>query len=228
MLSKPEKDNLSKWFVITYASDIALHLLTIEQPVLVGNNDNEAGGGALSFTGGKSDPAAVGKQNAGFACPPARAAEARVNAGLPTWRYRYMAAYPNTGVMPGPGKPLASHGAELTIVWGTMDNLNRSKSTPEELALSKNIRTAWSTFAKNPKEGLTKLGWPIYDPSRPTLVVLGANNKPEITFANPNVYDGACDDYWKSNSTTGPPKMGLPPFAAAGGNGGMPKGPIAT
>jgi carboxylesterase type B len=184
----------------------------------------------MNFLGGpKPDAAAMARQNAGFSCPPSRAAEARVKAGLPTWRYRYMAAYPNTGVMPM-AEPLPAHGAELTVMWGTMDNLNRSKSTPDELALSKNIRTAWSTFAKDPKEGLKKLGWPVYDASKPTLVVLGAKNKPETTFVSPSIYDAGCEEYFKSNATMGPPKGLIPPSPATGAipKDSLPKGSVGT
>jgi hypothetical protein len=126
--------------------------------------------------------------------------------------------------------PLAAHGAELTVMWGTMDNLNRTKSTPDELALSKNIRTAWSSFAKDPKEGLKKLGWPVYDPKKPTLVILGAQNKPETTFVDPRIYDSACEDYFKSSATMGPPKGLIPPSPATGAipKGSLPKGTVGT
>jgi cholinesterase len=174
------------------------------QPFLVGNNDNESGGGALSFTGAKTDPAALAKQNAGFTCPPQKAAESRLKAGLPTWRYRYMGTYANTAM--GAGPATSSHGSELTIVWGTMDVMKKGASTPDEIVLSKKVRKAWASFAKDPKEGLSKLGWPLYDSSKPTLALLGDNNKPDIKFVSPATYDSACEEYWKATPASSPPK----------------------
>ena len=39
-------------------------------------------------------------------------------------------------------------------------NLNRE----EEKKMIETVMGAWATFAKDPKEGLKKYGWPIYDP----------------------------------------------------------------
>jgi hypothetical protein len=40
------------------------------------------------------------------------------------------------------------------------------KDTSEKAKLSKNWRHAWAEFAKDPENGLKKLGWPVYDPTR--------------------------------------------------------------
>jgi cholinesterase len=179
------------------------------QPLLIGNNDNESGGGAMSFAGGKSDPEALAKQNANFACPPARSASARIKAGLPAWRYRYMAAYWNTAMGGNSTKaPVSAHGSELSVVWGTMDNTNKGVSTPDEVWLSGKIRKAWAAFAKDPSEGLTKLGWPIYDEKKPTLVLLGEESKADIKFVSPDRFDGVCGTYWKNSTTARPSKRG--------------------
>jgi cholinesterase len=165
----------------------------------MGINDDEVGLGALASVFGEQ---AQPRLEVGINCPPARAVEARTKQNLPAWRFRIMAAYPNTGKS-------ASHGSELALVFGTMDTGRPSqpKSSEDELKVSKNIRTAWAAFAKDPKEGLTKLGWPVYQADKPTLVLLGDKNKPETQFVSPMKYDSACDAYWNMGSTPVPPKM---------------------
>ncbi|KAF2664087.1 alpha/beta-hydrolase [Microthyrium microscopicum] len=164
----------------------------IKVPLLIGNNDNESGGGALAFTGKGSDPDTLAKQNAGFSCPPGRAAADREAQGLGAWRYRFMAKYSNADT--------TKHGGELSVVWGTMDGQrpNLPKSTEEEYTLSKNVMKRWAAFAKDPKEGLTKLGWPVFDSTKATLALLGDDNKAEIKFIDAAKYDKACASYWTS------------------------------
>jgi cholinesterase len=170
-------------------------LIYRSQPVLIGINDDETGiGGSLkSFLGGKltSGPQAQAAIEVAVNCPSVRAIEARTKQNLPAWRFRVMAAYPNTG-------KAATHGSELALVFGTMDTgrPNQPKSSDDELKLSKNIRTAWAAFVKDPKEGLIKLGWPVFQANKPTLALLGENNKPTTTFVDPGKYDSVCDAYW--------------------------------
>jgi hypothetical protein len=52
--------------------------------------------------------------------------------------------------------------------------------------------TAWATFAKDPHDGLTKLGWPVYDPTKDTLIVLGGINDSSIKFVNRKTFDVGC------------------------------------
>jgi carboxylesterase type B len=35
--------------------------------------------------------------------------------------------------------------------------------TAEQKTLAKTMMTAWASFAKDPENGLEKLGWPVYD-----------------------------------------------------------------
>jgi cholinesterase len=156
----------------------------------------------MSFAGVKSDPEALAKSNAGFTCPPARAVVSRLKAGLPAWRYRYMYA-----------NPVAAHGSELGVIWGTMDKIKRGNKTtsPDEVALSKIVRKAWAAFAKDPMEGLTKFGWPIYDGKKDTLALFGEGNKPTVKYVKGAMYDAVCEEYWQRNSTASAPKM---PFGA--------------
>jgi cholinesterase len=55
------------------------------------------------------------------------------------------------------------------------------------------IMTAWATFAKDPKEGLSKvIGWPKYDPEKPTLISLGGRDSAKIEFIDRKINDVAC------------------------------------
>jgi cholinesterase len=163
--------------------------LTFKQPLLIGNNDNEAGFFTIMNPGQKQDPAAAKKQNAGFECPSGAAADARRLQGVPSWRYRYM---PNKAV----------HGAEIASVFGTMQGMGRNPlAATNTKALSKVMMQAWAAFAKDPQSGLTKIGWPKYNPMNRTLILLGEGNGPGATFASPAEYDNFCDEYWKSKTT---------------------------
>jgi cholinesterase len=183
-------------------SPLCMNIINAQyQPVLIGITEDEGGMAAYAATlGGRSAQSAM---EAGTNCPPARAVEARAQQKLPAWRYRLMAAYPNTGKS-------AVHGADLPLIFGTMDTgrPNQPKSTEEELKLSKNIRTAWATFAKDPNQGLTKLGWPVYQADKPTLVLLGENNKAETKFVDPAPFDSGCSAFWNGGKSAAPKTSG--------------------
>jgi carboxylesterase type B len=140
--------------------------------MLVGNNDNEPGltaamTGAYNKPSGSPSPAPamLGMSDAAFSCPAGYTAKVRVKAGVPAWRYRYHGEFENTRIatVPGPG---AYHSGEIPLVFGATElRPGASKDTPEEAKLSKNMRHAWAEFAKDPVNGLKKLGWPVYDES---------------------------------------------------------------
>lgn len=104
-----------------------------------------------------------------------------------------MAAYPNSQIVPNAS---AVHGAEITLVFGTMSNTPMSvgiKSTPDEEVLSKLMRRAWAEFAKDPYKGLTeKLGWPMYKAKEQSLVRLGYQNQPKADIVRGDIYDQDC------------------------------------
>jgi cholinesterase len=79
-----------------------------------------------------------------------------------------MGVWPNVALGPKTG---AFHNAEIPMVFGTSETkVGTTKDTPEEAKLSKLMMHAWASFAKDPENGLSKLGWPIYDPTS-TLIV---------------------------------------------------------
>jgi len=79
---------------------------------------------------------------------------------------------------------------ELPLVWGTSDYAG--PNTPVESEMSVYMQTAWATFAKNPISGLTNYGWPLYDPSKPTLVNLGDGNATTAVLTNHSIADVLC------------------------------------
>jgi carboxylesterase type B len=141
-----------------------------------------------------------------FNCPASTAAAARARAGVPVWRYRFMARYPNT-LLEGQG---AYHVGDVPIVMGATERKpTASKNTAEEEQMIKNTMTAWASFAKDPENGLSKLGWPKYNPQGmiasfichisptqillgKTLVRLGYQNQAAASFSAPTEYDSNC------------------------------------
>ncbi|EKM81263.1 hypothetical protein AGABI1DRAFT_127276 [Agaricus bisporus var. burnettii JB137-S8] len=102
----------------------------------------------------------------GFTCSAGVAALVRMNASVPAWRYQYQAIFPNT--------------AEIA-------------KTPEEIALSNYMQSAWVAFARDPQNGLTDFGWPMYDPASDSLIQLGNFfNRSGATFGRGDQLDFVC------------------------------------
>ncbi|KUJ21349.1 alpha/beta-hydrolase [Mollisia scopiformis] len=164
-------------------------------PVLDGSNDYEAGlfRTELAMSGEFLPDIDWDLYNlASFTCPAGTRANASVAAGNPTWRYRFFGVFPNTNVSAEGG---AYHGAELPILFGT--TFSPPNSTAEELIFQKYLIGAWTTFAKDPVNGLLTYegGWPLYDPNEATLVRLAYDDN----FTSPNLalpmqYDVECPD----------------------------------
>ncbi|KAK2772240.1 hypothetical protein FQN53_004676 [Emmonsiellopsis sp. PD_33] len=136
--------------------------LFAKKPILVGSNNNEVGLFTLLACVSK------GEEDCNSRAPPiafplscgaADAAESRIDHGVKAWRYQYAATWPNSEI----GVVGAYHAAELGVVFGTTE-LYPEPDTPEGVAFGKELRTAWTSFAKDPEGGLDKLGWPVYNP----------------------------------------------------------------
>ncbi|KAF2669097.1 alpha/beta-hydrolase [Microthyrium microscopicum] len=158
----------------------------VKRPILVGNVNNEAG---------LKTNTSASRQNM-FGCPAGMAAKARRDAGVPAWRYLYQAEWPNNQLYSDPVKAAqvhgAWHGSELALLFGTTERKGKGPDTPAEKVLARKMRDAWAAFAKDPDHGLEKLGWPLYDPAKPTVVVLGGPNDATIKFESPSEIDKGC------------------------------------
>jgi len=163
----------------------------VKRPFLVGHNDKESGlFRFLSEKVGTVNEKALSTIDEGYACPPAASATYRVTHGVKAWRYRYHGIYPNQEISPIAG---AYHSAEIPLLFGTSSDTGPDTSV--EAKMAKSMRHAWAEFAKDPVNGLTKLGWPTYEQSGKTLVQLGLQNNTDAVFEYNKVYDEKCPTY---------------------------------
>ncbi|RAL67691.1 hypothetical protein DID88_008432 [Monilinia fructigena] len=161
-----------------------------KKPMLIGNTENEAGLFiATSSLQGLSYPDDAWKSLnlISFTCPAGYRANYSIQAQVPTWRYRYFGAFPNTEIVPNAG---AWHSADIPILFDT--NIANPPDTTEQTSIGKYMRGAWVAFAKDPENGLTNYGWPKYEPGKDTLIRLGYNNQTGANLANPSLYDAEC------------------------------------
>ncbi|EKM81264.1 hypothetical protein AGABI1DRAFT_112934 [Agaricus bisporus var. burnettii JB137-S8] len=123
-------------------------------------------------------------------CPTGAAALVRTKAGVPAWRYHYQAVFRDISTRPD---LRAWHASELPIVFGTYNQTTEIAKTPEEIALSSYIQSAWVAFARDPENGLSDFGWPTYDPTGDSLIELGNFfNKSGATFGRADQLDLVC------------------------------------
>ncbi|KAF2422167.1 alpha/beta-hydrolase, partial [Tothia fuscella] len=163
----------------------------IKRPMLVGNNGNEISlfTVILGITSGLSSPL-YRYANAIFNCPSGSAAVARMQNKVKAWRYLYSGSWPNQNLADGAG---AFHGSEIGLIFGSMENEQKSfPNTAEQSKLVQTMMNAWAGFAKDPENALEKLGWPLYDATKPTVIKLGDNNSSAVTFVNPSTVDTGC------------------------------------
>lgn len=164
-------------------------------PYLVGSTDREDGLYRI--------PAAAENRNLteqqwflfnlqGFTCAAARAAFARVKAGVPVWRFRYFGDWPNIRLYPGSS---SYHGTDLQMIFGGIEDIvgpGFPNSAAEEKTMRHMMR-AWAAFVKRPATGLSRaMNWPRYNPWKDSLVRLGYEGKAGSSFVSPGIYDRAC------------------------------------
>ncbi|KAI1334473.1 cholinesterase precursor [Xylariaceae sp. FL0016] len=178
-------------------------------PYLAGNGDYEAGFYRVSaYAANRTltpEKWVLFNQRA-FTCPHKYAADARVAAGVPTWRYRYMGDWPNLRLYgaydgyPGSG---AYHGSDMSMLFGTAYDITGTPNSSEEELTSRYIMGAWAAFGRDPTQGLSAYGWPSYMANTSSLALLGLGNQSTPTFTSPEVYDSDCPPLAQNNALPG-------------------------
>ncbi|KAL1983798.1 hypothetical protein VTN96DRAFT_9884 [Rasamsonia emersonii] len=161
-------------------------------PYLVGNDDNEAGFYKIAaYAQGANLTEAQWQQfnYETFTCPSRQEAINHVNAGVPAWRFRYCADWDNTRLYPTSG---AYHGVDMNMIFGASQDVTGLPESQPQLQLQQLMQAAWASFVSDPAQGLTKIGWPVFDPNKNTLIRLGYENQPQAAFVNPQIYDNVC------------------------------------
>ncbi|KAH7410617.1 Alpha/Beta hydrolase protein [Cadophora sp. MPI-SDFR-AT-0126] len=178
-------------------------------PLLLGSADYEAGLFRVldSFRNQTNSDEYYKAFNAlGFTCPGAQRAAYSIAQDVPTWRYRWFGAFPNTQLTTVPYSG-AWHASELAVLFNnTPTGGNVPNDTEAEIAIGKYMRGAWAAFAKNPSDGLSSYeeGWPQYVPGEETLVRLGYQNMTGANLALGTMYDGNCKtNFAGGNGTAG-------------------------
>ncbi|KAL9020023.1 MAG: hypothetical protein Q9185_002711 [Variospora sp. 1 TL-2023] len=172
-------------------------------PALLGQTNNEAGWYKVpAFSQGTILPAYQWEEfnDGSFTCPVAFAAQQRASFDVPTWRFRYYGDWDNLRLY-GPSEASgneegsgAYHGSEVQMVIGASERITGLPKSQEQKKMEMVFMKAWAAFARDPRKGLRKLGWPEYDPDTQSLIRLGYNNIGEATFVEPSLYDDSCSN----------------------------------
>ncbi|KAI4154657.1 MAG: hypothetical protein LQ340_001544 [Diploschistes diacapsis] len=183
----------------------------IKVPVLLGNNDYEAGIIKVLFQEigiTQSNQAWAILNLEDFTCPVGHRAAGKASQ-VPVWRYRYFGEWENTRLTFNPDSG-AWHGSEIPVVFGTASGSGVANSAIE-VKIGEYIIGAWTSFAKNPSGGLSAAPyqWPkcaaagILDvcpddevltvrTTAASLIQLGFQNQTHASYIYPVTYDYAC------------------------------------
>jgi len=178
-------------------------LLTLRQPYLVGNTNNEQGYYVLPALAAGINATAAESADfllSSFTCPSGFEASNRQAYGVPVWRFRYFGDWPNLRLYNGSG---AYHGSDLEMVFGNDRQVSGIPPSAAEEQTTALMQHAWAVFAEDPMKGLSRLGWPRYDGENATLIELAYNNSPAVRFVKPEVYDAPCSTLALGATETG-------------------------
>ncbi|KAM7195500.1 cholinesterase precursor [Rhypophila sp. PSN 637] len=179
-------------------------------PILLGNTHNENGYYQIAAFGSQGILPTQAQIDSfileSFTCPVAYQAEGRRKFGVPAYIYRYFADWeilrlfedPTTGITSG-----AYHGVDLHMLFGNSEEVSALVGSPEEASrrteLTRLMQRAWFVFADDPLNGLSReYGWSGFSDREgrtlKSLALLGLENRPEMRFEDPSVYDGDCEN----------------------------------
>ncbi|RFU81540.1 hypothetical protein TARUN_699 [Trichoderma arundinaceum] len=128
-----------------------------------------------------------------FTCPVTFQASARRNNGVPAWAFRYMADWDNTRLYnTSDSTSGAYHMSDLYMIFGTSEDVTGLPTTEDQRNLTNIMQTAWATFANDPVDGLTRLGWPQFDENEDSYILLGDDNRPMARFVAPSDWNTPC------------------------------------
>ncbi|KAI2710215.1 hypothetical protein CBS147332_5916 [Penicillium roqueforti] len=151
-------------------------------PYLVGHNANEAGFYKIAtYAQGSTltDEQWDDFNMQTFFCPTNLEAAHRSRRHTPVWRFQYNADWENTRLYPTSG---AYHGVEFNMIFGESAEITGIAESDAQRQLQVQMRSAWGSFIADPEHGLKALGWPSYDPDASTLVEIGLDNRPSVSF----------------------------------------------
>jgi cholinesterase len=163
-------------------------------PYFHGHNDHEQGYYVIpAFAQGRNvtEEQAAQFLLESFVCPHSYEARQRIAAKVPTWVYRYFGDWNNTRLYPTAG---AYHGTELHMLLGGSEDASGLPASKAQKDTVKLFQQAIAAFADDPSGGLTKLGWPQFDPKTESWIEIAVDNQPKITLAKPEKYDITCPD----------------------------------
>lgn len=172
-------------------------------PYLHGHNDYEQGYYVIpAFAQGRNVTAAQTAQFLleSFVCPTSYEARSRVKAGVETWVYRYFGDWDNTRLYPTSG---AYHGTELHMLLGGSEDASGLPESGAQKDTVKLFQRAVAAFTEDPKNGLSRLGLPRFEPGKESWIEIAVGNQAKVTFAKPEKYDAVCGNITMGALPTG-------------------------
>lgn len=165
---------------------------TAAVPMMIGNTDFESGLFRVFVPPFEPDGFWENQDQINFVCPAAVRANASLEQGNPTWRYRYFGVFPNLILSTTP-ESRAYHSSELPPLFDTVAQ-DLIASTADEIAIGNYMRGAWAAFARDPINGLQGYedGWPRYSVLEPSLIRIGYENHTGANLVFGNYYDDGC------------------------------------
>lgn len=124
-----------------------------------------------------------------FTCPNHAQALSRRAAGVPVWQYRYYGDWDNTRLYPTSG---AYHGVDMHMVFGNSESVTGIQPTASQEKNTALMQHLWARFAEDPVDGLSRAGWPRFEPGLASLARFAYENSPEWSFFDPEALVDRC------------------------------------